>query len=100
MNHDTYLACTYHDLDPTNLNIPQSIWGNFSTPEDAIDYIKKLRRRKYDTLYHAWDIYHETGEVGSGWHYNKIVKHFSPRKDHDFFGRLIINLKVATIIAC
>lgn len=75
------------------------IWAIVGTLEDANDYIKMIRRRKKDTLFGAWDIFLEDEDTSNGWHFNKPVKHFTPRKDHDFFGRLITDLKVVTIVA-
>ncbi len=100
MKVEMYIACTYFDLPLSNLNITQMIWGNFSHLEDAIKYVKSIRRRKSDTLFGAWDIYDESGDFPKGgWSYNKIVKHFPPRKNHDFFGNPIKHLKIAIVEA-
>lgn len=95
--HVTYTACTYFDLNIRNLNITQNIWGTFWDLKSAIEYVKKIRRRKTDTLYGAWDIYEED-DTEFNWKFNKIVKHFPPRKDHDFFGKPITNLKIAMVV--
>jgi hypothetical protein len=74
------------------------VWGSFSTVSKAIEYVKMIRRRKKDTLFGAWDIYDESGEFPKGgWSYNKIVKHYPPRKNHDFFGNPIKDIKFVTV---
>lgn len=103
-----YLACTYYDLSKhdllhplhLNLNIPQGIWGSFSKLQDAIEYVKMIRKRKTDTLFGAWDIYEEnwdTVDRHKAWTFSKIVHHFPPRANHDFYGNKIDSLKLATI---
>lgn len=103
MKVSTYNACTYFDLElihDLNPNISQCIWGNFTTLEAAIAYVKDVRKKKIDTLFGAWDIYFEqweTEDESYPYRYNNIVKHFPPRKDHDFYGKKITNFKFAIV---
>lgn len=98
MSNDCFIAVTYFDLDIKNLNIPFMCWGNFSTLEEAIEYVKYVRKKKIDTLFGAWDIYHEYYNGLISWRYIEPVYHFSPRKDHDFFGDKITDLKIANVV--
>lgn len=97
MSNDCYIAVTYFDLDFKNLNIPHMVWGNFSTLEEAIEYIKWVRKKKKDTLFGAWDIYHEYYDGLISWRYIEPVFHFLPRKDRDFYGNSITDIPIAMV---